>query len=156
MVGRCCEVGKACINPGLLSENFCCDRSLNTPCGGNGDGAFEEGCPNRIERRHNGRCVPKDECPGDRLTAQGVCCPTPEQPCRRSGNEGYGRPDGQVCCALHTGGEGCCDAGRCLSPGPCCADDNVANCAGRHGHRAPIGHECCGEYGCPPGTNGKC
>jgi hypothetical protein len=81
----CCPVGRTCINPGALSPNSCCDTSINTACGHNGDGTFRKCCSNFNERCVNNECVPKDECPTGRLTIEGVCCP-------------FGPPCNGVCC----------------------------------------------------------
>lgn len=79
--GNCCPEGSACIDPGMLSANSCCDRSLNTPCGDNDDGTFAECCSNRNEVCEGGACKPKDECAGGRRTAQGICCADPDKLC---------------------------------------------------------------------------
>ena len=130
--GNCCPVGQACINPGLLSANSCCDSSANTPCGENGDGTFSECCANFNERCVGGECVPKVDCPNRRLSAAGVCCPN-------------GPACGGVCCG---DGEACC-LGVCQGEdAPCCGAGGTF-CPGlTRPYCAPPGQVCCGDYTC--------
>jgi hypothetical protein len=99
---QCCPAGSACINPGALSANSCCNASLNTACGDNGDGTFRECCSNLSEQCVNGECVPKQDCAGA-LSAQGVCCP-------------FGPPCNGVCCGEN---EICGVDGVCENPFVC-------------------------------------
>jgi hypothetical protein len=83
-----------------------------------------------------------------------VCC-DPDEECRNGQcrtKEGCG--DGptcaadQTCCRLIDGTSVCCDAGRCLEPGLCCAPDAVVKCSGQFAHCAPPDYVCCGEWSC--------
>jgi hypothetical protein len=141
---RCCSTSQACIDPGALSANFCCDRSNNTPCGDNGDGTFSECCSNFNERCVNGECVPKDECPTrGRAGKAGLCCAEGTKVCPGL-NDPYCAPENQACCGEYTCdvGEDCCDPqnnicceqGRCLGK-LCCPSDQII-----------CGSECC-DYG---------
>jgi hypothetical protein len=161
---QCCAVGERCINPGLLSPNFCCDAGLNEPCGDNGDGTYRECCSRRSERCHEGQCVPKDECPTG-LAAEGLCCPDGRPPCPgKPGSDGpFCRPQQHESCCGDTScnalqdccdpDEGvCCTRGRCAE-GRCCTG-NREICAGKCCPFGQIccGSECCSEFGCVNGT----
>ena len=152
--GQCCPVGSTCINPGLLSANSCCDNRVNTPCGSNGDGTFRECCSSFNEACVNDTCVPKDECAGRQLAAGETCCSQPEQTCRNADGTSHCCSGDQVCCKAdgtnhYQSNDVCCDPGRCLAPGVCCAPDAELKCPGPYAHCAPPDNVCCGEYSCP-------
>jgi hypothetical protein len=119
---KCCPAGSACINPGLFSDNFCCDMVRNTPCGRNSDGTFRQCCSTFNERCVDGECVPKETCEGD-LTAQGLCCPEGTVAC--AGLSGpFCAPAGHTCC-----GDASCDESQvCCDPSQsvCCAKGSCA------------------------------
>ena len=161
--GSCCPVGQACINPGVLSANFCCDTSVNTPCGDNGDGAFSACCSNFNERCVNGECVPKDECAGrGRAGKDGLCCGAGLKVCPGL-NAPYCAPDDRACCGEYTcdvneeccdpQSNVCCEPGRCVGK-TCCPSDSVIcgdECC-EYGERC-CGGVCCTEFDC---VNGSC
>jgi hypothetical protein len=142
----CCPVGRACIDPGLLSENSCCDTSVNTPCGDNGDGTYSACCSNFNEQCVAGECVPKSDCTGRGGKAE-LCCNSDSRVCPGI-TRPYCAPENQACCGDFTCGEGedccdpatnhCCEKGRCLGKA-CCSSDHVI-----------CGDECCdfGEVCC--------
>jgi hypothetical protein len=118
---RCCPAGSACINPGILSPNACCDESANVPCGNNGDGTFRECCSKFNERCVAGECVPKDEGGEDEC------------------------PNGQPMC-----GDECCNAGEeCCSD--VCLGQGTAICTMDGWCPWDVGHACCGTAGCADG-----
>lgn len=159
--GKCCPPGSACIDPGPFSSNSCCDTRLNTPCGKNGDGTFDECCNNRTEVCRNGSCVPKGECPGGEDPCGERCCGFGEK-CSDSG-----------CCYTLDGHKAVCN-GKCIDTdvdpnncgdcgikcGPCerCFDGRCKSvctfsqeCCG--GTCVPFG-SCCRGVACDPRTQG--
>jgi hypothetical protein len=124
---RCCQVGHACIDPGALSANFCCDTANNTPCGSNGDGTFAACCSNFNETCDANECKPKSECPPRRLSTEGICCP-------------HGPACGGVCCGED---EECC-GGDCTKNMKLCPGETRPYCA-------TLDRECCGDYTCDVG-----
>lgn len=100
--GGCCGVAEACVNPGLLSDNFCCDTHANTPCGRRSDGAFAECCSNLTEVCCGDTCVPKGEC---RNCANNTVYTVP---CVEGGDSWCCRPSFSVCCRDSDGDPHCC------------------------------------------------
>ena len=91
--GGCCGVAEACINPGLLSDNFCCDTRVNTPCGSNGNGVFSECCSNLTEECCGDTCVPKGTC-SNHCASNTVYT----EPCVEGADKWCCRPSYSVCC----------------------------------------------------------
>jgi hypothetical protein len=137
--GQCCPATSACINPGLLSNNFCCHTAGNTPCGDNGDGTFRECCSNFNEECVAGECVPKPSCEGD-LTALGQCCPPEKFSC------------GEQCCDIETEAcsvEGCCG----LTEDQTVCDDYCVNTKTDENHCGRCNRRCAANQTC---CDGKC
>jgi hypothetical protein len=148
--GRCCPGDQKCVDTGVLGARFCCDR----PCGERSDGTFET-CCDPGQRCLDGEC--RDDCPAGRLTAQGVCCSSPVQLCRRFVDDEFCCEAGLECCRPESGeSDVCCRPDRCLAPGFCCAG-GASLCGGpTMNHCRPEGNECCGDFSCPIGTNCEC
>lgn len=130
--GQCCPVGAICINPGVLSPNFCCNAELNQPCGDNGDGTFRECCSNANEECVNDTCVPKGECRSGGLSTESVCCP-------------FGPPCNGGCCGEN---EICGADGVCENPFVC----PRAFCSNRDLVCCPPNRFTSSAYCCPQGS----
>jgi hypothetical protein len=101
----CCGVAEACINPGLLSANFCCDTRANTPCGGKGNGTFTECCSNLTEECCGDTCVPRGTC-SNHCANNTVYT----EPCVEGADKWCCRPSYSVCCRDSDGDPHCCNA----------------------------------------------